>query len=101
MWLPLTPTFGSNTLWTESAPGRGDFRPVELSPGQAMLFWGHQCEHYTVPNTTDSTRVSLDFRVIPEERLYCDEYLNSHRRDGLPRFGLGGFYGALPLVPTL
>ena len=33
-WLPLTPTFGANTLWLESAPGAGDFTPQTLEYGQ-------------------------------------------------------------------
>ena len=33
-----------------------------------MRFWGNQCQHYTVANTTRHTRVSFDFRVIPRSR---------------------------------
>ena len=78
----------------ESQPDLGDFRPFELQPGQAMLFWGHQCQHYTVPNETDATRVSLDFRVVPDG-WFVHEYPNSHRRDGLMRFAPGAFFLAL------
>lgn len=64
-WLPLTRTWGSNTLHVESSPGRGDFKPLELSYGDLFRFHGGQCEHYTLANDTGFTRVSLDFRVIP------------------------------------
>jgi hypothetical protein len=64
-WLPLTRSFGNNTLWSESAPGRQDFHPFELEVGEMMQFWGNQCTHYTVPNDTDHTRITVDFRVIP------------------------------------
>lgn len=94
VWLPLTPCEGSNTLWSESSPGLKDFRPFELVPGQCMLFWGHQCEHYTMPNETDATRVSIDFRVVPPS-YYRPEYPNSHRRDGQPRFAKGCFFSSL------
>jgi hypothetical protein len=30
-----------------------------------MRFYGNECMHYTVENTTAVTRVSFDFRVIP------------------------------------
>ena len=30
-----------------------------------MRFYGNECKHYTTENTTDVTRVSFDFRVIP------------------------------------
>ena len=46
--------------------GLGDFEPFELSWGEAMLFWGSQCRHYAPENTTERTRISLDFRVIVE-----------------------------------
>ena len=63
VWVPLTRVWGSNTLWCESAPGRGDFAPFEVEPGELVLFWGNQLEHHTLPNKTDSTRVSFDVRV--------------------------------------
>lgn len=95
-WLPCTTCFGGNTLWAESSPGRRDFKPFELSPGQLMRFWGHECEHFTVPNDTDHCRVSIDFRIIPSS-LYRERYWKSHRRDGLPRFAVGGFFTQMDL----
>lgn len=38
-WIPLCRAFGNNTLYVESAPGVGDFVPIELSHGQGMRFW--------------------------------------------------------------
>ena len=43
VWLPVTKTFGSNTLWSESSPGEGDFHPFECegdhpTTGQCVLF---------------------------------------------------------------
>jgi ectoine hydroxylase-related dioxygenase (phytanoyl-CoA dioxygenase family) len=64
-WVPLTRVFGANTLQVESAPGAADFSAVELEPGQALRFNGARCSHHTLPNTTDATRVSFDFRLIP------------------------------------
>jgi len=93
-WLPCTTCFGANTLWAESAPGRRDFRPFELHPGQLMRFWGHDCEHFTVPNDTDHCRVSIDFRCIPR-KLYRDQYWQSHMGNGLPRFAEGGFFASM------
>ena len=68
VWVPVTRVWGTNTLHTESAPGLGDFHPLEARYGEAVRFWGNQCLHYTVPNDTDCTRVSFDFRVIPRSR---------------------------------
>jgi hypothetical protein len=58
-WVPCTAAFGSNTVHAESEPGLEDFHPFELEPGQMMQFYGHQCAHYTVPNETDTCRVSF------------------------------------------
>ncbi|CAJ1931001.1 unnamed protein product [Cylindrotheca closterium] len=77
-WLPLTKVGGTNSLWLESAPGKGDFEPIELEYGQFLKFNGYDCRHYTVDNETDQCRVSFDFRVTPSElclqRKQCGEF---------------------------
>ena len=67
----------------ESAPGKKDFASFEIDYGQIMRFWGNQVTHYTVPNETDISRVSIDFRVIPKS---C--YIEDCKQD----FKIGGFY---------
>ncbi|CAJ1385339.1 unnamed protein product [Effrenium voratum] len=64
-WLPLTSVAGSNSLYLESFPGRGDFHAFEGTNGDGFRWWGNLCEHYAEPNQTSCTRVSLDFRLIP------------------------------------
>lgn len=68
-WLPVTRAWGSNTLQVESEPGKADFHPLELGPGEVAIFNGSRCLHYTEANRTDSVRVSFDFRVIPRSLL--------------------------------
>jgi hypothetical protein len=68
-WIPLNSVFGSNTLYVESEPNKGDFSPVELEYGQGLMFWGNQCRHYSVANVTNTTRVSLDMRAIARSRF--------------------------------
>ena len=53
--------------------------------GQCVLFWGNQCLHYTLPNDTDTTRVSIDFRVVPKS-YYQTVYKDCLRLDGQPRW---------------
>lgn len=65
-WVPLTSVYGSNTLWLESKPNAGDFRPMELGPGEFLRFHGYECRHYTMRNETTTARISFDFRAIPE-----------------------------------
>ena len=93
-WIPLTACAGSNTLWTESRPGEGDFAPLEGGLGDGFRFDGNQCVHYTVPNETDTTRVSLDFRVVAKHR-HDDHFVGGCAlRDGknIARFRVGGWY---------
>ena len=48
---PVTHTFGSNTLWCETEPGKADFHPFVCNPdpqrsetvGQCVVFWGNAC----------------------------------------------------------
>ena len=58
-------TYGSNSLWVESAPGLGDYAPFEISYGEMVQWRGNSLRHYSGRNTEDETRVSFDFRVIP------------------------------------
>lgn len=62
VFLPFTPCFGTNTIWCETGYGLGDYRPIELAPGQAYLFDGGYLVHGTEFNDTNITRCSLDFR---------------------------------------
>ena len=88
-WLPCTAVGGANTLHCESAPGREDFHALHLGYGECCRFWGNQCFHYTVPNTTETTRVSLDFRVIPKAR-FNREFRDC--RGAESRFRVGEYY---------
>lgn len=88
-WLPVTSAFGTNTMWVEGAPGRGDYRPVNLEPGQYLQFDATVLRHGNLRNTTGKTRVSFDFRVIPL-REYRPSGLCSVSA-GIP-LGLGAYY---------
>jgi hypothetical protein len=67
-YVPLTKISGTNSLILESEPGKEDWHTIELEYGGIKRFYGAQCSHFTPENTTDDTRVSLDFRII------CDEH---------------------------
>ena len=71
--VPMVRVWGSNTLQLESEPGAGDQKPVEMGCGELLRFNGSHCSHHTLPNATDSTRVSFDFRVIPRS-FWNDDY---------------------------
>jgi hypothetical protein len=65
--LALTAMFGTNAIWIESAPDKGDYVPIVLEPGQYVIFDGVNLRHGARPNTTGRCRVSFDFRVRPDE----------------------------------
>jgi hypothetical protein len=63
-WMPLTQIEESSTLWAETRPGLGDWYPFyPLEIGEAWRFPGTRCRHFTRPNVSGRTRVSIDFRV--------------------------------------
>ena len=64
-WVPLTIAQGTSAMWLESAPGKGDFAPVAMQPGQYLEFSATTLRHGNKPNRTGRSRVSFDFRVIP------------------------------------
>ena len=96
--IPLTATYGTNALYTESRPGREDWHPLATtSPGLGFQFDGARCIHFGLRNDTEITRVSLTFRIAiarvpcgevaydPDDQLCCPELL----RDD---FATDGFY---------
>ena len=70
--LPLTPMFGTNSVYTETARGRRDFQFLQGDPGELIEFDGNTSQHGNVPNTTGFTRVSIDFRILPIHRYDPD-----------------------------
>lgn len=91
--LPLTDMYGTNTVWAESSPDKGDFAPIEMTYGQVLQFDGNNCTHGNKVNTTPHTRVSLDFRVLPKA-FYDPETAKSSVTKGT-KFTLGNYYRQL------
>jgi hypothetical protein len=105
-WLTLTPAYGTNSIWIETQPDSGDFRPVDLVPGQVLRFNAVRLTHGNHSNDTAATRVSFDFRVLPLEeyretgltsvrsgrRLGLDDYYMLLTRDGELRHVVGTAY---------
>jgi hypothetical protein len=65
-WLPFVDTNSLNTLWSESREGREDFRAYEVDYGEILVFDGSNCQHGSKENHSGMTRVSVDFRLVPE-----------------------------------
>lgn len=88
--IPITKMFESNTIITESTPGLRDFRQIEMEPSDVFMFNGNKCLHGNLPNKTGKTRVSLDFRVLPEK-----DYRPENSKSSITtstKFTLGNYY---------
>ena len=89
-WIPLTRVSEASALWLEGATGVGELggelggeiggaaegprtpyarAPHYLALMDASRFDGRSTIHFTVPNRSTRTRVSIDFRVVPGVRF--------------------------------
>jgi len=91
--VPITRMFSTNTMWRETLHGLGDFRPMELEPGDVAIWNGNRCRHGNKANDTGLTRVSFDFRVLPAES-YDEKYSAGSATTG-KRFVVGEYYSKI------
>ena len=91
-FLPLTDTNKFNTVWMESAEDKGDYAPALINYGECLEWDGSNLTHGNVKNESDKTRVSVDFRVMPESR-YSPSAKGSINTNTL--FQLGEYYSTL------
>jgi hypothetical protein len=69
VWVPITNAFDSNTIHVETDYGKGDYKPVNVNYGEALLFDGNCLSHGSISNHTNFTRVSFDFRFTPKREV--------------------------------
>lgn len=62
--VPITRMYGSNRLFIESRPEKGDFQGIDVEKGQFIYFNGNKCIHYNQKNEEEDIRISFDFRCI-------------------------------------
>lgn len=91
IWLPVTEAYGNNTIWVESKEDAGDYHPIRVSPGQFLQFNGCHLKHGNKINDTGKTRVSFDFRVIPQSQYKENPDAGVSVVRGI-KFVLGGYY---------
>lgn len=77
-YIPLTRIYDTNSLHVESAVGEEDWHTVTTEYGSLFRFAGAVNAHFTVMNSSEITRFSLDFRVIPSNcfNICKDRYSN-------------------------
>jgi hypothetical protein len=67
IWVPITSAINTNSIWIESKFGKEDYSPINLNDGQAVIF-DSGLKHGNKINTENLTRLSFNFRVIPESK---------------------------------
>lgn len=95
IFLPLTSAYNTNTIWAETEEGKEDYQPLEANPGEFIIWKGVDLKHGNKVNGTRSTRVSLDFRVIPysEYKEQVGESINTNTP-----FRVGGYYDVMEVL---
>jgi|TARA_R110000824_G_scaffold154151_1_gene326091 hypothetical protein len=91
-FVPLTKAYDTNTIWVESEEDRGDFTPMECEYGGCIEWDASNLNHGNKDNSTNDTRVSFDFRVIPLSRYIDSNHVTINTK--IP-FGIGGYYEVL------
>jgi hypothetical protein len=88
-FLPFTDAFDTNTIWAESEEDKGDYTPLEARYGEFIMWEGVRLTHGNKINTTNRSRVSVDFRIIPFSKFSVEggEAINTK-----VKFDIGGYY---------
>lgn len=90
-WMPLTKLNETNTVWHESEPNKGDFKPLIINYGEIAEVYFNKCRHFSKINTTNKTRFSLDFRIIPGSKWHLVDNNNSSMFHKV-KFVIGKYY---------
>lgn len=72
-WLPFTETNEYNTIWLESKEDKGDYKPYLVKYGEILIFNGANLMHGNKENVSESTRVSIDFRLVDTNKFISNE----------------------------
>jgi hypothetical protein len=88
IWVPITTATMTNTIWTESSFDLEDYSPANQEYGEFLIF-DSGLKHGNQLNIENRTRISFDFRVIPES-LYQENSSSSYSQN-IP-FELGQYY---------
>jgi hypothetical protein len=87
--LTITGQSDTNSCYTESEPGKGDFHPINIEYGEVFRFYGNRCRHFNKRNSSNRTRISLDFRIIPASQYEEKDTVAIHSGR---KFVVGGYY---------
>ena len=88
-YLPFTKTYQTNTLWVESEEDKGDFKAINAEYGEVIQWDGSNLTHGNKKNTTNTTRISVDFRIIPMSTYKPSTKGSINTKT---QFSIGGYY---------
>lgn len=88
-YLPFTRAYSTNTIWTETGEGWEDYTPLQCEYGEFYRWDASNLKHGNKQNDTGTTRVSVDFRIIPYSRYKDSDHGSINMK--LP-FKIGGYY---------
>lgn len=85
-WLPMTDAYESNSVQVELDD---EVQAMTVPHGFVMAFDSMNLNHGNFINSTDQTRVSIDFRVVPESQFKPSDHetLNTGMK-----MNIGGYY---------
>lgn len=93
-WMPFTDTNELNTIWMESKEGLEDFSPYTVKYGEILVFDGANLMHGNKINSSDRTRVSVDFRLVDPTKFIPNSAGSINMNTA---FDLGGYFEKIQL----
>lgn len=91
-FLPFTDAKNTNTIWVESEEGKEDFLPIEAKFGELVMWDGTNLLHGNKTNEEKTTRISVDFRVMPISRYEPSQHGSINTAT---KFELGEYYSKI------
>jgi len=92
IWVPLTISKNTNSIWIESKFDKNDYKPMNLKYGEFLIF-DSGLKHGNKINLENKTRLSFDFRVIPYS-LWSNKVNKTNKVsvDAKKAFKIGDYY---------
>ena len=91
IWLPITKTENTASMFIESEVGKKDFKPMNLDFGQYLIF-NSELMHGNKVNEEKYTRFSMDFRIMFKSDY--KKFSKFSATQGI-KFQIGDYYEAL------
>ena len=91
--IPLTNMTNTSTIWIESLPNMADWKPINLTSDEFIVWNGNRCRHFNKVNKTGETRISMDFRILP--KICYDPTYNELTATTKQRFIIGEYYSEM------